>query len=123
MVYFRRAGGICDIPAESRLADSASFSPSRDAGEYQAQWAQRSDRSDRVHRVATAGHATVGGADMAVRLVRISVQRRRRPYRALGDAYLLSLLLLLLTEGRFYYLAPAYPMLLAAGAVAIEKWT
>ncbi len=46
-----------------------------------------------------------------------------RPYRTLGCAYLLSLLLLLLTEGRFYYLAPAYPMLLAAGSVAIEKWT
>ena len=46
-----------------------------------------------------------------------------RPYRALGYAYLVSLLLLLLTDGRFYYLAPAYPMLLAAGAVVIEKWT
>jgi hypothetical protein len=28
--------------------------------------------------------------------------------------------LLLITRGRFYYLLPAYPMLLAAGAVAIE---
>ncbi len=46
-----------------------------------------------------------------------------RPYRALGYVYVLSLLLLLLTGGRFYYLAPAYPMLMAAGAVAIEKWT
>jgi hypothetical protein len=46
-----------------------------------------------------------------------------RPYRALGYAYLLSLLILLLTDGRFYYLAPAYPMLMAAGAVAIERWT
>ena len=46
-----------------------------------------------------------------------------KTYRALGYAYLLSLLILLLTEGRFYYLAPSYPMLMAAGAVAIEKWT
>jgi hypothetical protein len=46
-----------------------------------------------------------------------------RPYRALGYAYLLALLLLLLAEGRFYYLAPIYPMLIAAGGVAIEKWT
>ena len=46
-----------------------------------------------------------------------------KPYRGLGYAYLLSLLLLLLTEGRPYYLAPAYPMLIAAGAVVIEKWT
>jgi len=46
-----------------------------------------------------------------------------KQYRSLGYAYLLSLLILLLTEGRFYYLAPAYPMLMAAGAVVIERWT
>jgi len=46
-----------------------------------------------------------------------------RPYRALGYAYLLALLILLLTDGRFYYLGPAYPMLMAAGAVAIERWS
>ncbi|HSR58014.1 MAG TPA: glycosyltransferase family 39 protein, partial [Candidatus Binataceae bacterium] len=44
-------------------------------------------------------------------------------YRALGYAYLVTLLTLLLADGRFYYLAPAYPMLLAAGAVAIERWS
>ena len=49
--------------------------------------------------------------------------RTFRPYRALGYAYLVSLLALLLTEGRFYYLAPAYPMLIAAGAVTIGNWT
>lgn len=46
-----------------------------------------------------------------------------RPYRALGYAYLLTLILLLLAGGRFYYLAPAYPMLTAAGAVAIDRWS
>jgi 4-amino-4-deoxy-L-arabinose transferase-like glycosyltransferase len=46
-----------------------------------------------------------------------------KQYRALGYAFLLSLLILLLTDGRFYYLAPAYPMLLAGGAVSIERWT
>jgi 4-amino-4-deoxy-L-arabinose transferase-like glycosyltransferase len=45
-----------------------------------------------------------------------------RPYRALGLAYLVTLVTLLLAEGRFYYLAPAYPVLLAGGAVAIERW-
>jgi len=45
-----------------------------------------------------------------------------RPYRALGLAYLVTLLILFLTDGRFYYLAPAYPMLLAGGAVTIERW-
>ena len=46
-----------------------------------------------------------------------------KPYRSFGFAYLLSLVILLLTEGRFYYLAPSYPMLIAAGTVAIERWT
>jgi len=46
-----------------------------------------------------------------------------KPYRALGSAYLITLLMLLLLGGRFYYLAPAYPMLLAAGAVAVERWS
>ena len=50
------------------------------------------------------------------------VSREGRPYRALGWAYLLALATLLLTRGRFYYLLPAYPMLFAAGAVAMEKW-
>lgn len=42
-------------------------------------------------------------------------------YRALGWAYLLALGVLVATDGRFYYLLPAYPMLFAAGAVALEK--
>lgn len=48
--------------------------------------------------------------------------RNRTPYRALGWAYLLALGALLATHGRFYYLLPAYPMLFAAGAVALEQW-
>ena len=50
------------------------------------------------------------------------ISRDGKPYRALGWAYLLELTALLLTQGRFYYLLPAYPMLFAAGAVAMEKW-
>ena len=45
-----------------------------------------------------------------------------RPYRALGWSYLITMLVLLLADGRFYYLAPAYPMLLASGAVMMEQW-
>lgn len=43
-------------------------------------------------------------------------------YRTLGWLYLVLLVLLLAARGRGYYLAPAYPMLLAAGAVWWEKW-
>jgi hypothetical protein len=48
--------------------------------------------------------------------------REGRPYRLLGWLYVVPLVLLLLSQGRSYYLAPAYPMLLAAGAVAVERW-
>jgi hypothetical protein len=42
-------------------------------------------------------------------------------YRVLGWMYVVPLVLLLVLRGREYYLAPAYPMLYAAGAVWIEK--
>jgi Dolichyl-phosphate-mannose-protein mannosyltransferase len=47
---------------------------------------------------------------------------RGKTFRALAWAYLIALVLLLVTDGRVYYLAPAYPMLFAGGAVAIEGW-
>ncbi len=45
-----------------------------------------------------------------------------KTYRALGWIYLALLAVFLALHGKFYYLAPAYPMLLAGGAVAIEEW-
>jgi hypothetical protein len=46
---------------------------------------------------------------------------RERRYRPLGIAYLVILGALLAMHGRVYYLAPAYPMLFAAGGVAAER--
>ncbi|MGB7846600.1 MAG: glycosyltransferase family 39 protein [Candidatus Acidiferrum sp.] len=43
-------------------------------------------------------------------------------YRLLGWMYVIPLLTLFVARGRDYYLAPAYPMLLAAGAVWGEQW-
>ncbi|MCA9945669.1 MAG: glycosyltransferase family 39 protein [Anaerolineales bacterium] len=43
-------------------------------------------------------------------------------FRAIGWIYLLTLALFGVSQGRFYYMAPAYPMLLAGGAVAGERW-
>jgi 4-amino-4-deoxy-L-arabinose transferase-like glycosyltransferase len=43
-------------------------------------------------------------------------------FRALGWLFVVPLALLLALKGRSYYLAPAYPMLIAAGVVAWEKW-
>jgi Dolichyl-phosphate-mannose-protein mannosyltransferase len=46
--------------------------------------------------------------------------RDGRPYRTLGVTFLLLWVGFTSLQGKDYYLAPAYPMLLAAGAVAIE---
>ena len=43
-------------------------------------------------------------------------------YRALGWMFLVPLVLFLVARGRFYYMAPAYPMLFAAGTVMWEAW-
>ncbi len=48
--------------------------------------------------------------------------REGRRYRALGIAWLVLIGEMLLLDGRVYYPAPAYPMLFAGGAVAIERW-
>ncbi len=45
-----------------------------------------------------------------------------RRYRALGWMFFVPLVLFFLAKGRFYYMAPAYPMLFAAGAVVWEQW-
>jgi hypothetical protein len=47
--------------------------------------------------------------------------RRLKPYRALGWCYLAALVVFIVLKGKNYYLAPIYPMLLAAGAIAIES--
>lgn len=44
-----------------------------------------------------------------------------RPHRALGVLYLALLGLMLLLNGRVYYLASVYPILFAAGGVALER--
>jgi len=48
--------------------------------------------------------------------------RDGRPYRVLGWVYVIVFLFLLIMTSKIYYLAPAYPMLLAAGGVAIERF-
>lgn len=47
---------------------------------------------------------------------------RNARYRMLGWMYLIPLVLFVVGKGRSYYLAAAYPMLLAMGAVIGEKW-
>jgi len=46
---------------------------------------------------------------------------RLKPYRALGWCYLVCFTVFFVLHGKNYYLAPIYPMLLAAGAVIIDS--
>lgn len=46
--------------------------------------------------------------------------RQLRPYRMLGWCYLVCYGVFYVLHGKSYYLAPVYPMLLAAGAIVIE---
>src|SRR5215212_6596992 len=48
--------------------------------------------------------------------------REGRPYRTLGWVYVALFALFAALNMRFYFLAPAYPMLFAAGGVAIERF-
>ncbi|MEZ5426764.1 MAG: glycosyltransferase family 39 protein [Pyrinomonadaceae bacterium] len=43
--------------------------------------------------------------------------RRGKRFRALGLAYLILLAIMIILEGKIYYMAPVYPMLFAAGGV------
>ena len=46
-----------------------------------------------------------------------------RRYRIFGWAYVVMLITFIVLKGKNYYLAPAYPILFAAGAVAFERLT
>jgi hypothetical protein len=46
---------------------------------------------------------------------------RMKSYRALGWCYVVAFTVFVMLKGKNYYLAPIYPMLLAAGAVMIES--
>ena len=54
-------------------------------------------------------------------LIWLLASREGRRYRVIAIAYLVTLAEFILMHGKHYYLAPAYPMLFAAGAVAAER--
>jgi hypothetical protein len=55
-------------------------------------------------------------------LVFLFTNEAGRRFRMLGWMFVIPLALFVLARGRDYYMAPAYPMLLAAGAVWCERW-
>src|SRR5215471_23822 len=54
-------------------------------------------------------------------LIAFLFSSRLRDYRVLGWCYLISFTAFMVLKGKNYYLAPIYPMLLAAGAVVIDS--
>jgi hypothetical protein len=54
-------------------------------------------------------------------LVALLFAARFKPYRFLGWCYVAAFTVFAVLHGKNYYLAPIYPMLLAAGAVSIES--
>ena len=48
--------------------------------------------------------------------------RDGRPYRALGWTFVILFAIFMIQNAKFYFLAPAYPMLFAAGAVVMERF-
>jgi len=53
-------------------------------------------------------------------LVALFASPRLKPYRVLGWCYVITFTVFVVLKGKNYYLAPIYPMLLAAGAVTME---
>jgi hypothetical protein len=54
-------------------------------------------------------------------LLFLTFAQAMRLYRVLAWIYVIALILFAISRGRGYYMAPAYPMLLAAGAVAFQE--
>jgi len=54
-------------------------------------------------------------------VVALLVCKSLRPYRLLGLCYFVAFTVFVVLHGKNYYLAPIYPMLLAAGAVMFER--
>ena len=48
--------------------------------------------------------------------------REGRRYRVLGWAFVVTFAVFMVLRGKDYYVAPAYPMLFAAGAVLCAEW-
>ncbi|MFC5861929.1 ArnT family glycosyltransferase [Acidicapsa dinghuensis] len=61
-------------------------------------------------------------AAVPIALVGLFSTFRSRTYRPIAWLFVLTLALFAIAKGRGYYTAPLYPMLLAAGAAAWERW-
>ena len=56
-------------------------------------------------------------------LIYLLFSRQHRQYRLFGVAFILTLLLIILLRGKFYYTIAAYTMLMVFGGIAWERWS
>jgi hypothetical protein len=59
----------------------------------------------------------------AIGLLHLFFSREGSRYRALAWTFVVTIAVIIAMKGKDYYIVPAYPMLLAAGAAAIERFT
>ena len=55
-------------------------------------------------------------------LLYLLFSKRTKPYRALGLAFLFTLVIFEVTHGKDYYPLPVYPIVIAAAGLALERW-
>ena len=83
-------------------------------------------RNEQLKRV-TAGDFLFGqvwmlGPALILALTGLVFLLRAQAFRAIGTACISAFLVLLILQGKAYYLGPVYPVLFAAGGVAIDRW-
>jgi len=117
----RRGSGFSDISSQSVVGNPQSFSNDRAlAHRYRHEIFNRF--ADRIHRATGAARSPACGAPVwLLGLWFFLRDAEGRKYAFLAWAYFVVLAEMILLHGKIYYLAPAYIMLLAGGAVWIEK--
>ncbi|MGH7970008.1 MAG: hypothetical protein ACREIC_14905, partial [Limisphaerales bacterium] len=84
-------------------------------------------RNDQLKRV-TAGEFLLGqlwmlGPELVMALAGLVSLLRRRTFRAIGISCAVSFLVVMGLQGKPYYIGPIYPVLFAAGATALDRWS
>ncbi len=112
----------CAVPSQPVVEHPAPLPVRRVAGEYSPRRPQRQFESAPVLWRRSAGDAAGEPAGVAGRPLVLSFSPRRAAVRSARLGFLIASVLVLVMNPRTYYLFPAFPMLFAAGSVAIERW-
>ncbi len=81
-----------------------------------------SENRDHAHPRAAAAAGPILFLVSIVGLWRLERDPTLRPFRALGTTFLAILAVVFASGGKSYYVAGALPVLMAAGAIAVDRW-